>query len=101
CEVLVTGSNEALHWLRRQGVRFIPVYAAQSFKVDGKRKFWGGVTVGAVGAGIGLVDFLYAAAKRAGIDVYYEAEARSLLQTDRIVQGVQVDIAGKTTDLRA
>jgi tricarballylate dehydrogenase len=101
CEVLVTGSNEALHWLRRQGVRFIPVYAAQSFKVDGKRKFWGGVTVGAVGGGIGLVDFLYAAAKRAGIDVYYEAEAHQLLQTDRIVHGVQADISGKRTNLQA
>jgi len=101
CEVLVTRSNAALHWLRRHGVRFIPVYAAQSFKVGGKRKFWGGVTVGAVGAGIGLVDSLYAAAKRVGIDVYYDAEAGRLLQTDRVVRGVQVDIAGKTTEVRA
>jgi tricarballylate dehydrogenase len=44
---------------------------------------------------------LYAAAKRAGIDVFYEAEARRLLQTDRTVRGVQVDIAGKMTDIRA
>jgi tricarballylate dehydrogenase len=99
CEVLVRGSNQALHWLRGQGVRFIPVYGAQSFKVDGKRKFWGGVTVGAVGAGIGLVDSLYAAATRSGIDVYYEAEARRLLQSDHVVRGVEVDIGGKTTQL--
>ncbi|HEV7819581.1 MAG TPA: FAD-dependent tricarballylate dehydrogenase TcuA, partial [Burkholderiales bacterium] len=101
CEVLVTRSNEALHWLRGQGLRFIPAYAAQSFKVDGKRKFWGGVTVGAVGAGIGLVDALYAAAIRAGVDIYYEAEARGLLESDRTVRGVRVDLAGKTTDMRA
>lgn len=101
CEVLVRGSNQALHWLRGQGVRFIPVYGAQSFKVDGKRKFWGGVTVGAVGAGIGLVDSLYAAAKRSGVDVFYEAEARRLLQSDRVVHGVEVDIAGKTAQLHA
>jgi tricarballylate dehydrogenase len=101
CEVLVTQSNAALHWLRGKGMRFIPVYAAQSFKVDGKRKFWGGVTVGAVGAGIGLVDSLYAAAKRANIDVFYDAEARQLIQTDRVVRGVQVDIGGKTTNLTA
>jgi tricarballylate dehydrogenase len=101
CEVLVTRSNEALHWLRSKGVRFIPVYAAQSFKVEGKRKFWGGVTVGAVGAGIGLVDSLYAAAARAGVDVFYEAEARGLIESDRTVRGVQVDIAGKTTELRS
>jgi tricarballylate dehydrogenase len=101
CEVLVTQSNAALHWLRGKGMRFIPVYAAQSFKIDGKRKFWGGVTVGAVGAGIGLVDSLYAAAKRANIDVFYDAEARQLIQTDRVVRGVQVDIGGKTTNLTA
>ena len=101
CEVLVTQSNAALHWLRGKGMRFIPVYAAQSFKVDGKRKFWGGVTVGAVGAGIGLVDSLYAAAKRANIDVFYEAEARQLIQTDRVVRGVQADIGGKTTNLKS
>ena len=101
CEVLVTQSNAALHWLRGKGMRFIPVYAAQSFKVDGKRKFWGGVTVGAVGAGIGLVGSLYAAAKRANIDVFYEAEARQLIQTDRVVRGVQADIGGKTTNLNA
>ena len=101
CEVLVRGSNEALHWLRRQGVRFIPVYGAQSFKVDGKRKFWGGVTVGAVGGGVGLVDYLYAAAKRAGIHVYYQTEARSLLQTDGVVHGVQTEIAGRKSDFQA
>lgn len=64
CEVLVTQSNAALHWLREMGVRFMRAYGAQSFKVDGKRKFWGGVTVGAVGAGVGLIDFLYAALKK-------------------------------------
>jgi tricarballylate dehydrogenase len=101
CEVLVTQSNAALHWLRGKGMRFIPVYAAQSFKVDGKRTFWGGVTVGAVGAGIGLVDSLYAAAKRAGVDVYYDAEVRQLIQADRVVRGVQADIDGKTTNLKA
>lgn len=101
CEVLVRGSNEALHWLRGQGVRFIPVYGAQSFKVDGKRKFWGGVTVGAVGAGIGLVDSLYAAAQRSGVEVYYEAEARRLLQSDHVVRGVEADIGGKTTQLQS
>jgi tricarballylate dehydrogenase len=101
CEVLVTRSNEALHWLRAQGVRFIPAYAAQSFKVEGKRKFWGGVTVGAVGGGIGLVDSLYAAAQRAGIDVFYEAEARKLIEADRTINGVQARIAGATRDIRA
>ena len=101
CEVLVRRSNEAVHWLRKQGVRFIPLYGAQSFKIGGKRKFWGGVTIGIVGAGIGLIDALYAAAKRRGVEILYEAEAQRLLQRDRVIRGLQADIAGKTVTLEA
>jgi tricarballylate dehydrogenase len=101
CEVLVTHSNAALHWLREKGVRFIPVYGAQSFKVGGKRKFWGGVTVGAVGAGVGLVDYLYAAARRAKIDVYYEAEAKKLIQAGRKVTGVEAIVGETAMQFRA
>ena len=33
CEILVRQSNAALHWMRRQGVRFLPQFGRQSFKV--------------------------------------------------------------------
>ena len=36
-----------------QGVRFLPAYGRQAFKVDGKFKFWGGLTVEAYGGGPG------------------------------------------------
>jgi tricarballylate dehydrogenase len=101
CEVLVRGSNEALHWLREQGLRFLPVYGAQSFKVDGKRKFWGGVCVGAVGAGIGLVDSLYAAAEKKGIKVYYDSQATRLIRKGHRITGVQVDVNGTDTEFHA
>ena len=48
--------------MRDKGVRFIPIYGRQAFKVDGKFKFWGGLTVEAVGGGPGLVDMLTKAA---------------------------------------
>ena len=45
CERLVTASNTTMHWLREKGIRFMPIYGRQAFKVDGKFKFWGGLTL--------------------------------------------------------
>ena len=67
CEILVKQSNATMHWMRRQGVRFLPQFGRQAFKVDGKFTFWGGATLAAVGGGRGLVDQLYRAAEKAGV----------------------------------
>src|SRR5262245_53809457 len=48
-ELLVTKSFDAFCWLRDKGIRFIPIYGRQAFKIDGKFKFWGGLTVESVG----------------------------------------------------
>src|SRR5271169_3817925 len=53
-ELLVTKSFESLNWMREKGVRLIPIYGRQAFKIDGKFKFWGGLTVESVGGGPGL-----------------------------------------------
>ena len=47
-----------MRWMRDKGVRFMPIYGRQAFKVNGKFTFWGGLTVEAVGGGPGLVDSL-------------------------------------------
>ena len=44
-EILVKRSRETMRWMRQKGVRFQPIYGRQAFKVDGKFKFWGGLTV--------------------------------------------------------
>ncbi len=54
-ELLVTKSFDSLNWMRQKGVRLIPIYGRQAFKVDGKFKFWGGLTVESVGGGPDLV----------------------------------------------
>jgi tricarballylate dehydrogenase len=69
--------------------------------VNGKFKFSNGSTLGAAGAGLGLVNALYNTASRAGIDIYYQATVKSLLHDDAGVQGVVVRIAGKTTELKS
>ena len=99
CEVLVTRSKETLNWMRSQGVQFAPSYRFHSFTVGGKRKFSGGTAVGAAGEGIGLVDALYAAAGRRGIEIFYEAHAQQLLYAERRVGGVRADIGGKMKEL--
>jgi tricarballylate dehydrogenase len=96
CEILVRQSNAALHWMCRQGVRFLPQFGRQSFKVGGKFTFWGGATLAAVGGGRGLVDQLYRAAEKAGVKVLYNAWARELVHSDRGIEGIIVNVDGVT-----
>ena len=99
CEVLIKSSNEAVHWMRKQGVRFVPRYGTQALKVNGRFRFSAGSTLGAAGAGLGLVNSLYDAATRAGIEVRYQALVRKLLYDDEGVHGITARINGKTTDI--
>ena len=47
------------------------MFGRQSFKVDGKHHFYGGVNIEAVGGGWGLVDQLMQAAERLGVEIRY------------------------------
>src|SRR5580658_9570424 len=78
-ELLVTRSFATLNWMREKGVRLIPIYGRQAFKIDGKFKFWGGLTVEAVGGGPGLVSMLTDAAHKRGVRVRYRTRALGLL----------------------
>ena len=40
-ELLVTHSSATLNWMREKGLRLIPIYGRQAFKIDGKFKFYG------------------------------------------------------------
>jgi tricarballylate dehydrogenase len=100
-ETLVTKSFDTMLWMRGKGVRFAPIYGRQAFKVDGKFKFWGGLTVEAWGGGPGLIDALYAIGARNEIEVSYESRALELLHDDGGVRGIVVRIQGKTARLAA
>jgi tricarballylate dehydrogenase len=90
-DILVKRSFETLKWMRSKGIRFAPIYGRQAFKVDGKFKFWGGLTLEAWGGGPGLVDSLVSAAVSAGIEIVYGARAVELTQeSDSRVSGVTV-----------
>ena len=101
CERLVTGSKATMFWMRDQGVRFQPIWGRQAFKVDGRFRFWGGLTVEAWAGGPGLVEAWTAIAERAGVEVRYGARAVSLIADDAGVHGVRVKQDGVTHDIPA
>jgi tricarballylate dehydrogenase len=100
-ELLVTKSFATLDWMRGNGVRFIPIYGRQAFKIDGKFKFWGGLTVESVGGGPGLVAMLTAAAQKRRIAIRYGARALDLLYDGARIEGVRVREDGVRRELRA
>ena len=100
-ELLVMESFATLNWMRDKGVRFIPIYGRQAFKIDGKFKFWGGLTVEAVGGGPGLVAMLTQAATKRGIAIRYRTRALDLLYDGNRVEGVRVRRDGALRELRA
>jgi tricarballylate dehydrogenase len=100
-EILVRRSLPTLEWMRTKGVRFTAAWGRQAFNIGGKFKFWGGLTVEAVGGGPGLVDSLTAIAKKNGVEVWFEARAKELLSDDSGVTGVVVRHKGKTVSLNA
>src|SRR5215204_5470984 len=99
-ELLVTRSFDTFCWMRDKGVRFIPIYGRQAFKIDGKFKFWGGLTVEAVGGGPGLVKMLTDSAKKRGIEIRYKTRAIELISNGDRVEGVRVRHDGQVSEVR-
>lgn len=101
CERLVTSSRETMLWMRDKGIRFMPIYGRQAFKVDGRFKFWGGLTLEAWGGGPGLVDAHTQIARAAGVEIRYDTRALSLLTDGHAVTGIKVRNKGEVFDLKA
>jgi tricarballylate dehydrogenase len=97
-DTLVEQSMPTLLWMADNGVRFVPIYGRQAFKVEGRFTFWGGLTVEASGGGPGLVESLMKAAEKAGVRVEYGARVTELLHDDQGVHGVRVRQDGTTRE---
>ena len=100
-DILVSQSFHALKWLHGKGVRFLPAYGRQAFKIDGKFTFWGGLTLETVGGGQGLINALTKAVHANNIDLWYGARACSLLTNGGRVVGVRVRQHGREQSVRA
>ncbi len=100
-EVLVERSFDTLEWMHDQGVRFLPLYGRQSFEVDGRVRFWGGLTVEAWGGGPGLVDSLTDIARKAGVIIRYGTRALTLIREGQRVTGVRAETGDGMDDFHA
>ena len=100
-ELLVNRSLDTLAWLRTKGVRFNLNFGRQSGLVRGKCVFFGRMPIEASGGGAGLVHSLDAAARKAGIEVFYETRVSSLLYDGERVSGVRARHQGKPAEFRA
>jgi tricarballylate dehydrogenase len=101
CEVLVTRSKATMLWMREKGMRFMPIWGRQAYKINGMFKFWGGLTVEAWGGGPGLVEGWTKIAQKNNVAIAYGARALSLISDDEGVKGVKVKHNGKTSEVHA
>ena len=77
---VVKESLPTMLWMTQHGVRFIPLFGRQAFKVDGKYRFWGNLTVEVSGGGLGLIQSLYAWVEAQQLAVQYDSRAVGLTQ---------------------
>ena len=100
-DVLVHHSADTVNWLHGLGVRFLPNYGRQAYKVDGRFKFFGGSVIYANGGGAGLMESHYGNAERLGIDVLYNARGIALLRQGHRIVGVRAEVDGVPRDIPA
>lgn len=89
--ILAEEATTSLRWLHAHGVPFELLYARQSFETDGRIRFWGNLTIGSAGGGVGLVEAELAAAKRADVELLFERAVVGLVMDDQAITGVVVD----------
>ncbi|TPX16267.1 uncharacterized protein E0L32_003916 [Thyridium curvatum] len=66
-KALVSESNDAVKWLAENGIRFQLSFNRQAYEVNGKIKFWGGLSLKTEDGGKGLIADHQAAANRHGV----------------------------------
>src|SRR4051794_13000423 len=80
--ILVEDSGPAVRWLHERGLRLRLMYERQSYEVDGRHRFWGGLAVGTVDGGEGLMEQHRDAAERTGIELRHRAAVVDLARDE-------------------
>ncbi len=100
-EIVASQSLPTLQWMRRQGVRFVPIYGRQSYKSDGKHVFWGNLVLEASGGGLGLVNALLTRVDTLGGKIIYNHKIVDLIAEGGRVCGVLAQTPDGDVTLRA
>ena len=82
-KTLIEDSNAAVKWLAREGIRFQLSFNRQAYEVDGRIKFWGGLSLKTHDGGKGLIADYRAAARRHRVQVAWSTTLRGI-QTDPV-----------------
>jgi tricarballylate dehydrogenase len=101
CERLVGRSRDTMRWLHAKGMRFNPIWGRQAYLIDGKFKFWGGLTVESTGGGPGLIEQHLKLAGKLGIDIRYAVRALSLVYDGQVVSGIRIKANGALEEIKA
>lgn len=89
--ILVDQSYATARWLTEMNVKWILSTSTHAVKVGGKIRFPSGRVISVNDGGLGLVEMLFPAAERKGIDILYEAKATGFLTDQKgTVAGVRV-----------
>lgn len=102
--ILVQESNSAVKWLAKHGVRFQLSFNRQAYEVNGRFKFWGGLSLKTQDGGKGLIEDLRRAAQGLGVRIVFSAAAKrlGLDPSTESVQSVFVQTAeGTEREIRA
>ncbi len=100
--ILAIQAAPTLRWMSTFGVRFGFSLGRQAFESEGRFRFWGRLPLEVVGGGVGLVDALFAAATRNGVEIWYQARAKELVLDERGgARGVLVRHSGESRSVEA
>jgi tricarballylate dehydrogenase len=89
-KILTGDSFDTVHWLSKKGLKFTPIEGRQSFVVEGKMKYWGGLTLEVKGQGETLVDSLLKIVAKHKITIQYDTAAVDLIYDKNTVMGLEV-----------
>lgn len=96
---LVNDSHEAIYWLSKKGLKFVPIKGKQSFVVNGVTKYWGGLTLEVKDQGEGLIKSLSDIVKKNKIEIKYEIAAKKLIKKNNKIIGLKVLNKKKQQDI--
>ncbi|RGP66582.1 hypothetical protein FLONG3_8778 [Fusarium longipes] len=77
-ETLIKNSNATIKWLASKGIRFQLSFNRQSYEVDGRIKFWGGLHIKTQDGGKGLIEDYIAAIKKHNVQTSWSTALTGL-----------------------
>ena len=98
-ETLVNESNDAVHWMRKVGIKWEPL--KEHAMVDGKRFFERGIAIHVAGGGLGQLTQWRNIAEGLGIQIRFDSPVIGIHGDMRRVEGVRVSGPDGNYDLHA